>query len=203
MSSYYSPTPSSLFDRAQGTPSSMSSYGGNNANAPSLTPVPLPHGIGGQVPPQLHLLLGNASTSYIKFNVAFPFNPAYISPNLNPRALDEHALVPSVAGLRLRVSAINLVFDVTNPRGVLVSDVFHTVFKYLQQPLSRDFYSSLPVHVREATDKAYQVRLQKAASRHIHGINERVAFVDCLGEKSHFYALSYAPHEGVWEVLLV
>ena len=104
--------------------------------------------------------------------------------------------------LRIRVSGVRLVFDVVNPSGVLVSDVFHTIFRYLQQAVSRDAYGSLPAPVREATDKAFQRRLQKASSRRIQGINEGLAFVDCLGEKSHFYSLSYAP-EGVWDVVLV
>ncbi|KAF8332484.1 hypothetical protein F5887DRAFT_1285534 [Amanita rubescens] len=196
MSSYASPTPSSLFDRVHGTPSSVSSY---NVNAPSLVAIPLPHA--GQVP-NLHYLLSNTCPNALKFNTAFPFHPSTcLPPNLNP-AVNELASSPPLKALRLRVSAVNLVFDVTNPRGVLVADVFNAIFGYLQNPLSRDVYGSLPSHVREATDRAYHCRLQGASSRRLQGINQGLALVDCLGERMHFHSLTYSPSHGVWDVVL-
>ncbi|KAF8335208.1 hypothetical protein F5887DRAFT_1079287 [Amanita rubescens] len=196
MSSYASPTPSSLFDRVHGTPSSVSSY---NVNAPSLSAVPLPYA--GQVP-NPHYLLSNTCPNTLKFNTAFPFHASTcLPPNFNP-AVNELATSPPVQVLRLRISAVNLVFDVTNPRCVLVADVFNAIFTHLQNTLSRDVYGSLPSHAREATDQAYQHRLQKASSRRIQGINERLAFVDCLGERLHFHSLTYSPSHGVWDVML-
>ncbi|KAK2462619.1 hypothetical protein APHAL10511_005352 [Amanita phalloides] len=204
MSSYTSPTPSSLFDRNQGTPSSLSSY---NLNAPYLAAVPLPHGVNSHVP-TLHVLLSTTCTRYLKLNIAFPFHPSYccLAPNINPSALNEPATSPPVQTLRLRISTgVNLVFDVTNPHGVLVADVFYTISKYLHQPLSRDAYGSLPPIVREATDRAYQQRILYARSHHLQGINERLSFVDCLGEQTTFYALTYAPlaRDSVWDVMFV
>ena len=154
------------------------------------------------VVPNLHYLLSNTCQGALKFNTAFPFHPSTcLPPNLNP-TVNELAISPPVQVLRLRVSAVNLVFDVTNPCGVLVADVFKAIFAYLQNPLSRDVYGSLPSHVREATDRAYQHRLQKASSRRIQGINERLAFVDCLGERIHFHSLTYCPSHGVWDVVM-
>ncbi len=152
--------------------------------------------------PNLHYLLSNTCPNALKFNTAFPFHPSTCLPsNLNP-AVNEFASSPPLKVLRLRVSAVNLVFDVTNPRGVLVADVFNAIFGYLQNPLSRDVYGGLPSHVREATDRAYHCRLQGASSRRIQGINEGLALVDCLGERMHFHSLTYSPSHGVWDVVL-
>ncbi len=195
----------------------MSSY---NVNAPSHTAVPLPYAGQGSrdsllyiciiiheigccyIVPNLHYLLSNTCPNALKFNTAFPFHASTcLPPNLNP-AVSELAISPPVQVFRLRISAANLVFDVTNPRGVLVADILNAIFSYLQNSLSRDVYGSLPSHVREATDRAYQHRLQKASGRRIQGINERLAFVDCLGERIHFHSLTYSPSHGVWDVML-
>ncbi|KIL59117.1 hypothetical protein M378DRAFT_15061 [Amanita muscaria Koide BX008] len=199
MSSYSSPTPSSLFDRGQGTPSSVSTY---NPNAPALVAVPLPHGQRSQGP-ALHYLLDSGSNKYHTFDTAFPLSYAKLASTINPAVYKDYAISASITRLRLRVSAVNLVVDVTNPHhgGVLVEDVFRMIFHCLQQPLSRDAYGSLPVPVREAVDKAWKHRLQTTTVNKIQGTTRELAFVDCLGEKSRFFSLSFA-RDGVWDVLL-
>ncbi|KAF8638692.1 hypothetical protein AX17_002014 [Amanita inopinata Kibby_2008] len=189
-SPFASPTPSSLFDPVQ-TPSSASSY---NVYAPHLNAIPLPHTTSGLGGPQLHFLLGDVSTRYYLYNVVQPTNSICLLQNVN---LNEPATIPIVASLRLRIPALNLVFDVANPRGLTIVEVLHAIHRNLQRSLSRDFYATISASMREATDRAYQARLKSGQIT-----NKQLALVDCLGEKTRFCCLAGAP-DNVWNVLLV
>ncbi|PFH48238.1 hypothetical protein AMATHDRAFT_87247 [Amanita thiersii Skay4041] len=193
MSSNSSNPPSPFFSQV-GSSSSVSSVTAPGHHAPLMRSIPLPRTNSGSGGPTLHFLLGDASSTYYLYHVAYPINTIQLKQNVS---FNDPATRENLPELRLRIFNFGLIFDVRNPRGVAVSDVLNAIHNNLRRPVSRDYYGAMSPAARSAADYAYQQRMKSG-----YALDKQMTLVDCLG-KSYFHSLRPSPDGQFLDVLFI
>jgi hypothetical protein len=164
-------------------------------------------------PPALHskLLADASGRPPLRFNLIFPPSEPYLKTwDEIPRIVDEESLQESATEIDSKAIAIQLVCGPLPPwecvirrrEAITCLDVFETIFKEYDAPLTEDELAKIPEHYKSFYQKAFQKRCKQVPVLTALEESRGLKRIDLLAGKSFFRGMTKPDPSGPWMVEL-